>query len=275
MGAKNRRAHTARQKRRAQQREEALTRRKARDRILLATGAAAVVLGGVGIVLRGTGETGAAVRQAVEAAGGPSGEYTEDRDWRYTYVATDEQGIAIVAASGILHYRDGTCSNSGQVQVGTLPLNPGSAQTDVQTHIAAAGKSGGTGRIVTTREGERMILGDWSETTAMPLAWLEPLGKAEGLCDQLRATLDAVQGLKRHDGAGGEVERAIADDDTQTETVRLTGIWGGDGRTRPEIEVAGAGRFAIVTRKMENGTPSILAAALRLEDFEHDGEEQP
>lgn len=259
----------ARQARRAEVRRLEKVRRRKRELVVLLVGVSAAISGIVGIAVRGTNDSGDALRASIEAAGGPKGSYTEQRDWRYTYVATDVDGVTVVGAAGVLRYRYGSCTNSGQVQVGALPVNPGSPADDVRSSLALVSSNGGVGRIVSDVDGERVILRDWSETTALPLVWLEPLGAENDLCGQFRAMLGEITSVAQHAGSGG-VEQAIATDDASSGTVRLVGTWrGGSGMTRPEIEV-GQEQLAFVVRSIKDGSASILMASLRLSAVSED-----
>lgn len=188
------------------------------------------------------------------------------RPWRYTYVATDPDGIPTIAAAGEIVWRGDECIHGGRILAGEILVNPASSAMEVESYVAEAADREQVGRLGRADGREIVELPDGSTGAGNFLAWFKPDAFGDGVCDQLPLTLQTIIELKPHESfAGrGEVDVAILEEDTRTGIDRWVGKWSNGGEnTRPEISI-GAETVSITVRKTDADGPSIAMATMHL-----------
>ena len=259
-------------RRRSGAKPRARTKRQPRQRTIT-IGLALVLIGGAGStwrILEARDARHAAsdliVAQYQDGSLEDEGRFPGERAWRYTYVATDTEGVPAIAAAGELVWRGDTCIHGGRVLAGGILVNPSSDIAAVNSYIETAASSEPVGRVGRGTEGELVELPDRSTGAGNFLAWFKPDAYGDGVCEQLQQTLQTIIKLERHGDLilRTAVDEDIAAADTEAGVERWVGEWAdGNGETRPEIAIGGE-VVSITVRKAGADGPSIAMATLHL-----------
>lgn len=202
--------------------------------------------------------------------------FTLTGDYTFTFVATDSDGLGMMAGEGALRDVGGACTSTGRFSVGNVSVNPASDPIDIRNNLDVIEDIAGVGRIYTT-DHERVELPDGSDGGSLPLPWLEPVGSGRGMCEHIAAVRTVLLDVAEHatvvQPGIDNVDMLIYNDDRDTQTRRWIAQWDrervvqrrGDGvdsgtllDSRVEIAVADK-RTSVYVRKVDADTgPGVL-----------------
>jgi hypothetical protein len=187
-----------------------------------------------------------------------------DQTTRFTFVATATDGTPAIAAAGVLE-PGARCTAAGRASVGAIAANPMSAPDDVDAALDRTEATTGVARIYDDGV-EHVETPEGNDIGNLPLPWFEPQGATTSICEQIRATLTALDAIAAHDATANNIDAAIAAEDRRTGTQRWVAAWDTAWVQQQRIGGAAALDTRVELLTTADGVVRVVVRALRTSD---------